>query len=49
MGKGINFTENDNKLIKHIEDYQKANELPSFVSAVRELCKTALKIKEVIK
>lgn len=47
MTKHITFIDNDEELIKKIEEYQKAHGLSSFVSAVRKLCDDALKIKEI--
>lgn len=49
MSKGITFTDNDEKLIKKIINYQKDNGLPSFVSAVRKLCEDALQLKKIIR
>ena len=42
MKKQITFTEKDNKLIEQIFAYQKENNVPYFIEAVRQLCKTAL-------
>lgn len=49
MSKGVSFTENDEELIKQIEQYQKSCGLPSFISAVRKLCGDALELKKIIK
>ena len=49
MGKQIGFNDNDEKLIKQIMDFQKEQNLPSFVAAVRILCSTALEMKSAFK
>lgn len=38
MSKNVTLGEKDSELIKKIKDFQKAQELPSFVEAVRILC-----------
>ena len=49
MAKNITFTNQDEKLIKQIEAFQKSSGLPSFVSAVRKLCNDALQLKQITK
>jgi hypothetical protein len=49
MSKSITFGEKDKELIKEIEKYQKLHDMPSFVETVRSLCKSGLKINELIK
>lgn len=49
MSKQVRFTENDKELLKQIEALQKAQELPSFVEAVRRLCKNGLRMSDVVK
>jgi len=41
--KGLTFQKCDEKLVSNIIKYQEANGLPTFISAVRELCGLALK------
>lgn len=43
----FNDTEEDKGLIHEIMKYQKAHGLPSFISAVRKLCKDALEIEKI--
>lgn len=43
----FNDTDEDKKLVDEIKDYQKAHGLPSFISAVRKLCKDALVIEKI--
>ncbi len=47
MHKVVNFNDSDEKLVKAIEEYQKAHGLSSFVAAVRKLCKDALEIEKI--
>lgn len=49
MSKQITFNNNDQKLIKQIEEFQNSSGLPSFVSAVRKLCEDALQLKKITK
>lgn len=49
MSKRITFGEKDLALIKKIETYQKEQGFPSFVEAVRTLCKKGLQVNELIK
>ncbi len=46
MARGIHFNDKDEPLIKKIEAYQRDKELPSFVEAVRQLCRISLKSEE---
>lgn len=41
--KGLTFQNCDEKLVCEIIKYQESNGLPTFISAVRELCNLALK------
>lgn len=43
----VKFIDDDEELIKKIEEYQKAHGLSSFVAAVRKLCKDALAVAEI--
>ena len=43
----ITFLDSDNVLIAQIKEYQAANGLPSFVAAVRKLCRDALEIEKI--
>lgn len=43
----VKFIDDDEELIKQIEEYQKAHGLSSFVAAVRKLCKDALAVAEI--
>lgn len=45
--KGITFGKNDRELVDSIIEYQHKNRLPSFVEAVRKLCKIALEIEKI--
>lgn len=47
MSKHIVFNDSDESLIKEIKSYQKAHGLPSFVAAVRKLCKDALQVARI--
>ena len=49
MAKCISFTDNDQELIKEIQEFQKAQNLPHFVEAVRVLCKNSLRMSNVVK
>ena len=40
--KGLTFQSCDETLVAEIIDYQNLNGLPTFISAVRQLCKIAL-------
>ena len=42
MKKQITFNDNDEMLVNLIAQYQKENEIPYFVEAVRQLCKRGL-------
>lgn len=48
MAKQVTFGERDLELIKKIETYQKEQGLPSFIEAVRILCKKGLQVNELI-
>jgi hypothetical protein len=48
MSKGVTFGEKDKKLIEDIEEYQKLHQISTFVEAVRVLCKSGLKVNELI-
>ena len=45
--KGLTFGKNDKELIENIIIYQHKNQLPSFIAAVRKLCKIALEIEKI--
>lgn len=47
MAKIIKFIDDDKELIDKIKEYQKAHGLPSFVAAVRKLCRDALEIEKI--
>ena len=49
MSKKISFTDKDKELIKLIQLFQKEQELPSFIEAVRRLCKNGLRMSDVVK
>lgn len=49
MAKSISFTDNDKELIEEIRKFQKAQNLPHFVEAVRVLCKSGLSMCNVVK
>ncbi len=49
MSKNVSFGEKDRELIKEIEKFQKIQELPTFIEAVRILCKKGLQVRELIK
>lgn len=44
--KGITFQPCDEQLVNEIIAYQNANGLPTFISAVRQLCNIAIKTEE---
>ena len=48
MSKKVTFGERDLELIQKIETYQKEQNLPSFIEAVRILCKKGLQVNELI-
>ena len=49
MSKQIKFNDSDGdvELIQKITEYQKAHGLPSFIAAVRKLCKDAIEIEKI--
>lgn len=49
MEKIIKFIDKDAELIKKIHTFQKAQNLPSFVAAVRILCENGLSMSDVVK
>ena len=49
MTRGISFTDNDKELIEEIRKFQKAQNLPHFVEAVRVLWKSGLSMCNVVK
>ena len=49
MTQIVKFIESDEELIRQIKAFQKAQELPSFVAAVRLLCKNGLRMSDVVK
>lgn len=49
MSKHLSFNDNDKELVQKIREFQKAQELPHFVDAVRLLCKNGLKISDMVK
>lgn len=49
MAQHVTFTDNDGELIAAIRLFQKEQELPSFVEAVRRLCKNGLRMSDVVK
>ena len=49
MTKRVTFGEKDLELVKKIEEFQKKQELPYFIEAVRILCKKGLDTNEFIK
>lgn len=46
--KKVNFIDKDAELVKKIQEYQQEKQFPSFVDAVRALCKDALQFKKLI-
>lgn len=49
MAKGISFTDSDKELIEEIRKFQEAQNLPHFVEAVRVLCKSSLRMSNIVK
>lgn len=49
MTKQITFTDKDEELVDQIAKFQKQQELPSFIAAVRLLCKNGLRMSDVVK
>ena len=49
MCKKISFTDKDKELVEQIQAFQRAQELPSFVAAVRKLCENGLQISDMVK
>lgn len=49
MKKTATFTDKDNELIQRIMRYKKEKKLNLFIDAVRSLCDTALKLKDISK
>lgn len=49
MSKNVSFTDNDKELVKQIQAFQKSQNLPSFIEAVRRLCKNGLHLSSVVK
>ena len=49
MAKHISFGEKDLELVQKIEEFQKLQELPSFIEAIRILCKKGLQVNELIR
>lgn len=49
MSKQVCFTDKDAELVKQIEAFRKAQNIPSFVEAVRQLCKYGLSMSDVVK
>lgn len=51
MPKQVYFTDsnNDKELLQQIEAFRQAQNLPSFIEAVRVLCKNGLRICDVVK
>ena len=49
MPKKVSFTDNDKELTEQIQAFQKSQNLPSFVEAVRKLCKNGLHMSDVVK
>lgn len=49
MTQIVKFIESDEELIRQIKAFQKSQELPSFVAAVRLLCKNGLRMSDVVK
>ena len=45
----VSFTDNDKELVAQIKIFQKLQGLPSFVAAVRLLCKNGLHMSDVVK
>lgn len=49
MPVGVTFVEKDSELVQQIKEFQKEQGLPTFVSAVRLLCKNGLNMNDVVK
>lgn len=49
MAKQMTFGDKDAELVKRIAEFQKAQELPTFIAAVRALCESGLGISHVVK
>lgn len=49
MLKGVSFNASDKELVERICKYQEENHLPSFVAAVRILCRDALDMRKLFK
>lgn len=49
MPRQVSFRPKDSELVKKIEEFQKIQELPSFIEAIRILCKNGLQANEFIK
>ena len=49
MAIHVTFTDNDKELTQQIKIFQKMQKLPSFVAAVRLLCKNGLHMSDVVK
>lgn len=49
MPKQVCFIDSDKELLKEIETFQKVQELPSFIEAIRRLCKNGLLMSDVVK
>lgn len=47
MQKIVTFIDRDKELVDEIKKYQEAHGLPSFISAVRKLCKDALMVAKI--
>lgn len=45
--KNVSFVDDDAELIQKIKDYQLAHGLPTFISAIRKLCKDAIEIEKI--
>ncbi len=49
MEKHLVFTDKDEDLVKAIQKYQKSQNLPSFIEAVRRLCTGCLNMSNALK
>lgn len=49
MKKHLVFLEDDEELVKEIKAYQKQHDLPSFIEAVRRLCKSGISMDDMMK
>lgn len=47
MSKHVTFGEKDLELIQKIELFQKEQEIPTFIEAVRILCKKGIQVTEL--